>query len=191
MDGIKILLPQKDDILRRIVFLAVEGSVAVKMSFQPFTITLTKEVFSIALSIIIALLAMVFTGYVFSQVLINDDLLITLMEANADEEESFYGLNQYFVRLMILYIAIIILDFALIVFMIILPEDWILCQNNNLNEAFSALGLIVIFYVNVESVWEVKSLFFSIYQLFSLSAVTRILNINKERIENSNYVGKN
>ena len=58
------------------------------MATQINTIALTKDVFEAIISIIIALIAIVFTGYAFFQALVNNKMLITLLSVDDEAGET-------------------------------------------------------------------------------------------------------
>ena len=65
LQSLRILKPEKRNIFRKIIFLMIEVVVGIIMSKQVNTILLTKDIFQLLITIIIALLAIVFTGYAF------------------------------------------------------------------------------------------------------------------------------
>ena len=89
--------------------------------------------------------------------------------------------NIYLSEVMIFQIGCMLLDLLVIVFMIVLPEDWTLLSNNMLNEAFATIGISFLLYCSVESIWEMKSFIFNVFQLFNLHAYSRIAKIQENQ----------
>lgn len=175
-DSLKILKPDSKNILRKIVFLVIESFFAWKMVTQADTVVLTKEVFEIFITVLVALIAIVFTGYAFFQALINDKLLITLLSVD-DEKGNLSGTNKYFAEVMVFQMACTIVNLLLVVFAIIVPSDWCAFKNELTNEILAGLFLLFVMHCDIESMWEMKSFIFNVFQLFNLHAYARIKEI--------------
>lgn len=177
--SLKILVPNKDNIIRKIVFLAIEIVFCVVVAKQINTIALAKDIFQVILSVVIALVAIVFTGYAIFQALINDKLLIALLSVE-NKDGNLYGTNAYFVRVMIFQIACLIMDVFIIILLIALPEEWVLFTNNTTNEICAMILLLFAVYCNIEGIWEMKSFIFNVFQMFNLHAYARMAVINEK-----------
>lgn len=177
--SLKILVPNKDNIIRKIVFLAIELVLCVIVAKQINTIALAKDIFQVILSVVIALVAIVFTGYAFFQALINDKLLIALLSVE-NQDGNLYGTNVYFVRVMIFQIACLIMDVFVIISLTALPEEWVLFTNNAANEICAMVLLLFAVYCNIEGIWEMKSFIFNVFQMFNLHAYARMADINEK-----------
>lgn len=177
--SLKILVPNKDNIIRKIVFLTIEIVFCVVVAKQINTIALAKDIFQVILSVVIALVAIVFTGYAIFQALINDKLLIALLSVE-NKDGNLYGTNAYFVRVMIFQIACLIMDVFIIILLIALPEEWVLFTNNTTNEICAMILLLFAVYCNIEGIWEMKSFIFNVFQMFNLHAYARMAVINEK-----------
>lgn len=178
-DALAHLRPERNGILRILLFILLEAFISLIIATQPNTIPLLKEVTVLIVSIIVALLAIVFTGYTFFQTLINDKLLITLLSVDINNNANLVNTNKYFAEVMILQIFSLLVNLLLAVFSIILPSDWCLTTNNIFNESLAFLGIWVVLFINVESIWEMKSFIFNLYQLYNLNAYSRMVEIKK------------
>ena len=145
--SLKILIPNKKNYLRKLVFVIIEVLIAYSMAKRYNTIELTEDVIQVVIVVVLALLAIVFTGYAFFQALINDDLLA-------------------------------------IVCMIALPEYWMLFRDNMKNELLASIIISFVLYCNVESIWEMKSFIYNVFQLFNLHAYSRVVEIKKKKHNN-------
>ena len=195
-----ILRFDKSNVIHKIIFLIIEVIIAYITSTQTNTIELTFKVCEIIITVIIALLAIVFTGYVFFQALINDKLLIALL--NEDDEDSkdhkknkgsLVTTNNYLITVMLYYVACIILDMLVLIFTTIIPENWSLPLNNTANVAISFLCIVGLLHLNFEIILETRNVIFNIYQLFNLHAAARANEIVERFLaeNNSNVVEKN
>lgn len=172
-DSLKILKPESRNFFRKIIFLVIEIFFAWKMVTQKETVVLTKDVFEVLISTLVALMAIVFTGYAFFQALINDKLLITLLSVD-DEKGNLSGTNKYFAEVMVFQMTCTVIDLLIVVFAIIVPNDWCAFENELINEVISGILLLAVLHCNIESIWEMKSFIFNVFQLFNLHAYARI-----------------
>ncbi len=184
IDSLKILKPNATNFIRKGFLLVIEAYFAWKMVTQTDTIVLTKDIFEVFITILIALIAIVFTGYTFFQALINDKLLITLLSVN-DERGNLSGTNKYFAKVMVFQMACTVVDLFIIIFAIIVPNDWNAFENELVNEILSGLFLLCILHCNIESIWEMKSFIFNVFQLFNLHAYARIQAIQDKNNKGS------
>ena len=187
LQSLKILKPNKSNFLHKLIFGIIEVTVAFIMAKRTDTIGLTENVLQVVITVMLAFLAVVFTGYAFFQALINDKLLVSMIATGDNKNNKLSEANIYFAEVMIFQIGCMLLDLLVIVFMIVLPEDWTLLSNNMLNEAFATIGISFLLYCNVESIWEMKSFIFNVFQLFNLHAYSRIAKIQ----ENKSYKEEN
>lgn len=180
--SLKVLMPNADNVFRKLVFLIIEIFIVWEMVTQIDTLALTKDVLEVFITILVALIAIVFTGYSFFQALINDKLLITLLSVD-NEHGNLTGTNKYFVEVMVFQMACTIVNLFIIIFAIVMPNDWCLFKDELANEVLSGIFLLCVIYCNIESIWEMKSFIFNVFQLFNLHAYARIRDI-KEKNEN-------
>lgn len=181
LQSLKILKPNKSNFLHKLIFGIIEVTVVFIMAKRTDTIGLTENVLQVVITVMLAFLAVVFTGYAFFQALINDKLLVSMIATGDNKNNKLSEANIYFAEVMIFQIGCMLLDLLVIVFMIVLPEDWTLLSNNMLNEAFATIGISFLLYCNVESIWEMKSFIFNVFQLFNLHAYSRIAKIQENQ----------
>lgn len=181
LQSLKILKPNKSNFLHKLIFGIIEVAVALIMAKRTDTIGLTENVLQVVITVMLAFLAVVFTGYAFFQALINDKLLISMIATGDNKNNKLSEANIYFAEVMIFQIGCMLLDLLVIVFMIVLPEDWTLLSNNTLNEALATIGISFLLYCNVESIWEMKSFIYNVFQLFNLHAYSRIAKIQENQ----------
>ena len=155
------------------------------MSKQVDTVTMAKDIVSVLITILIALIAIVFTGYAFFQALINDKLLVVLLSVDTEKNDKNKGnllnTNKYFAEVMTFQLFCLLLDLIAVAATTIMPKEWFLFANNTANEILSSILILSIFYCNVESIWEMKSFIFNVFQLFNLHAYSRILEIKENK----------
>lgn len=145
------------------------------------TIVLTENVIQIIINVMLAIFAIVFTGYAFFQALINDKLLISMIITGDDKNNKLSETNDYFAEVMVFQLGCIIVDLIVLVFMAILPKNWALSFNDILNEILATLGIFLLLHCNIESLWEMKSFIFNVFQLFNLHAYTRVAKILEQQ----------
>lgn len=182
INSLKILKINLKNFFRKILFLFIEVIIAIIIVRQTDTVLLTKEVCGLLITVLIAFIAIVFTGYAFFQALLNDKLLVTLLSVD-ENKGNLCGTNEYFAEVMIFQIACTLLDIVVVLFTTIIPTDWVLFSSKSINEVISGILIVVLLYCNFESIWEMKSFIFNVFQLFNLHAYARIADI-KEKKEN-------
>lgn len=180
LKALGVLKIKRKNVIRKIVFILFELLIAITISRVPDTIEMAESVTNIFNVVLLALFAIVFTGYAFFQALINDKLLLYMIKEDATESDCSSKLeetNLYFAKVMMLQFSVIIINALLLIILGILPVDWCLSANNAINETLSALGIVVLLHLNIESIWETKSFIFNVTQLFNAHAMSRIINI--------------
>lgn len=172
-----LLKINRKNIGRKIIFIILEVIAAIFIAEQATTINIVREIVEVLISVMLALLAIVFTGYTIFQALLNDRLLIALVSDDSDKKNKLVETNSYFVEVMMLQIFFLMVNILVIIFLFLLPDDWSLLTNNRINELL-ATGLILLhLHLNLECIWEMKSFIFNTFQLFNLYAYSRVLNI--------------
>lgn len=170
-----ILKIDKNNWIRKFVFIIIELVFSIIMAVQTSTVPIAKEAFQVLLSINITLLAILFTGYGIFQALINDKLLVVLLSVDkGDLSES----NQYFVEVMFFQIFCLMINIFIVLFCIVIPENWCLLHFDDVNTLLAGIGICPILHINIEAIWEMRSFIFNMYQLFNLHALSRITEIN-------------
>lgn len=182
VNSLKILRFNSKNIFRKIIFLIFELVFSIIIICQSNTILLVKDIYGLLITILIAFIAIVFTGYAFFQALLNDKLLVTLLSVD-ENEGNLCETNEYFAEVMIFQMVCTLLDIGVVIFAMIIPTDWILLSNKILNEIISGTLIVISLYCNFESIWEMKSFIFNVFQLFNLHACARMVDI-KEKEDN-------
>lgn len=179
LKSLTLLKFSKDNTIRKIIFIVAEGYATSAILRQHITIPISKEIAGMLISIIISLIAIVFTGYALFQALINDRLLITSLSVDRNKNANLAKTNEYFAEVMTIQITCLIVDFAVAVFSSITPNDWCLFSNKAINEILAFGALLFFFYINIESIWEMRSFIYNVCQLYNLHAYSRALEIKK------------
>ncbi len=176
-----ILVPDnKESAIRKIIFLLFEMFFARMIVTQADTVSFTKEIFEVFITILVAMIAIVFTGYAIFQALINDNLLIALLSVN-NEKGNLIGTNKYFVELMLFQIVCTIFNLFIVIFTIITPNDWCAFKNMGANEWLAGIILLCAMHCNIESIWEMKSFCFNVFQLINVYEYARITEIKEKK----------
>lgn len=179
LDSLAILKPTHDSWKRKVAFLFPEVFIAITMSKQVNTIAMLNDIALVLITILVALIAIVFTGYAFFQALINDKLLIVLLSVEDEKSGNLLNTNKYFAEVMVFQLSCLLLNLMVVVLTIITPEDWYLFSNNIANEVLSTILILSVFHCNVESLYEMKSFIFNVFQLFNLYAYSRMVAIKE------------
>ncbi len=177
----EILWIKKENVARKIVFIAIELLASFLIAFSPEVVSITKNVFEITNTIILALMAIVFTGYVFFQALLSDSLLLLLLKNKKKNGESkLEESNNYYAQIMMIFFTCIFLNMLTIIFSSIVPKNWGITSSSQANSYICVVILLLITHINGEAIWETKSFIFNVFQLFNAHAATRFMEIIKD-----------
>lgn len=177
--SMKILTLNKENWIRKIVFILIELFFAYTMSNRIETIDLVNDIIGMFITVLLALIAIVFTGYAFFQALIGERLLVVLLSID-NIKGNLNGSNSYFAEVMVFQIACVVIDLFVEIFTIVMPSDWVMTGSDTVNEAVCTILLLVIMHCNIEGIWEMKSFIFNVYQQFNLHAYSRIKDIEEK-----------
>lgn len=154
---------------------------AITIGFSLQTVEWFKDILSYIIEIDIALLGIVFTGYVFFQVLVNKELLKRLISEKHDDNESkLQESNEYFIGVMILYILFIFICIILKILFFKVDDSFLVFSNQCVNCIWATLLLFLFLYYAFALLWEIKSFIFNIFQIFNGYTATQILEYIKE-----------
>jgi hypothetical protein len=137
------------------------------------TLIYLKEIVTLSNGIIIAIFAIVFTGYALFQALISRNTLKILFVTNNDKSKKcnmFSAYNLYFFILSILYIFLIISNY-IIIFILTVIDPALLYINDDLK----IFLLEIYFVVNIFAISEIKSFVFNLFQCFNISAISSMI----------------
>lgn len=179
-----LLKVDKKNVKRKILFLLLTGAWAWMLAKNEKTIELTETTIELLNTVILAIFGITFTGYSLFQAMIADDLLMLLIEVGSTDDQGASSkleeTNIYFIKVMLLQFIIIVIDLILRIFLNLIPEEWGLLNSKTLNEGICFIGLLALLWLNMETVWEVKSFIFNIFQVCNLHDLSRILDILKK-----------
>ena len=157
------------------------------LGFSAKTVDLSKDILSYFIEIDIALLGIIFTGYVFFQVLVNKELLKRLLSENnhKTDESKLQESNEYFVQVMILYVLFIFLCIIIKILLSTVNNSFVLFRCNMLNNILASSLLIIFIYYELFIIWEVKSFIFNIFQIFNGYTATQIIESIQDESNNA------
>ncbi len=156
---------------------------AVIIVFEHNTYAKITNILEILNGVILALLAIVFTGYAFFQALMSDKLIENMLMVEKDDCSKLEESNNYYVQTMFLQLICILINIVGLVSAILLKDNLVLDYFNKLCTVLEILYVIVAIYFNIICLLETKSFIFNIYQMFNLHALARIVEKNKKTNE--------
>nr|DAJ92745.1 MAG TPA: hypothetical protein [Caudoviricetes sp.] len=164
-----------------IIVCCVLGSI---VGIHTDTVIVFRQVIDDALNVMLALLGVIFTGYALLQAFMNKHMLLQLLNDvktyEGGEKSRLQDINEHFVYLMLLYITAITFTLIIKVIMFCIPDNFLLFSNLIVNN-ISAIALIVIYFVFIGIIlWRTFSFISTIFQLFNIYAVTRLLEMLDE-----------
>lgn len=184
-----VFLPTKDNIKEKIIIFVLCLIPSYLVSHSYGVVTLFKDICNVMLDVFIALFGIIFTGFVFFQALLNDDLLIMLIiiktKKKGTEKSKLEEVNTNFVFLMMLYVIAIIVSLFLTIIMPCIPNDFMLFSSMKLSSLFAWLLIQMFCIFSAELIWRILSFIHNIYQLFNEYAVSRIMKLVEIEEDNS------
>ncbi len=180
-ESFTIILPSSKNIKTILFISSISMICAILIGFSFQTVEWFKDILSYIIEIDIALLGIVFTGYVFFQVLVNKELLKRLISEKHDDNESkLQESNEYFIGVMILYILFIFICIILKILFFKVDDSFLVFSNQCVNCIWATLLLFLFLYYAFALLWEIKSFIFNIFQIFNGYTATQILEYIKE-----------
>ena len=181
LNSFNIFLPNKKNLKEKGIIVRVCLFPSYFLICSHNIVSLFGNICDTMLNVFLLLFGILFTGYVFFQALLNDNLLIMLIISEAEkdrkEKSKLEEVNNRFVSLMVLYIIAIIISLTLTVIVPCIPEDFILLSNIQVSNVVAFI-LILMFYVfSAELLWRVLSFVRNIYLLFNAYAVSRLTDL--------------
>lgn|GEM_PF-1013808 len=187
-EAFKIICPQKTTWMSCLVFSIISISIAIIIGSSSDTVQLFYNSVEIFNTVILAIFGIVFTGYVFFQALLNNELLKRLIDADSTNkfekiEKGTKSLlqesNEYFVYLTILNIIEIIINVILLILIGSIPNDFIVFSSLVLNNIIACIGISIYYSFSFLILWEMKCFIYNIFQLFNAHAGAKAIEIMK------------
>lgn len=184
LSSLYVFIPTRGNIKEKIIIFIAMIMPSYLASHVGNTVNLFGDICEIIFNVFISLFGIIFTGYIFFQALLNDELLIILANVKTEkkkaEETKLEEVNKNFVSLMMLYVLAIIISLILIIILPCIPEEFMIFPNNVTCCNSLAWALIQLFYVfTAELIWRVVSFIHNIYQLFNAYAASRLIKLEE------------
>lgn len=181
LESFESLKPTKKKIKKFLFICLVALIPAFLIGYSEDTIDLFENSVEKINTVLLAIFGIVFTGYVFFQALVNDDLLIRMLnyktEKNGKDKSKLQETNEEFVQLMMLCLFFILLNLFLSLCLEAVPNDFVCFERRTHNNALAIPLLNLYFFFVFYIMWEIKSFIFNIFQLFKMNAGTRAIEI--------------
>lgn len=181
VESFHVFLPTRNSIREKLIILIICIVPSYFTSHSYNTVVLFKDTCDVLLNVFIALFGIIFTGFIFFQALLNDELLILLITTKTKKKgmgkSKLEEVNDNFAFLMMLYLVAIMVSLILTIIIPCISSDFTLFLNIKFNNLL-AWFLIQIFYMfSAELIWRMLSFIHNIYQLFKAYAVSRIVKL--------------
>lgn len=177
----KNMRPKKKDFLKCTIMFLISLIPACLIGISEETVSIFCYSLEKINDVILAIFGVVFTGYVFFQALVNDELLLRLLNQETQKDKKkiskLQETNEEFVYLMMMCVISIIVNIFLIVCVGAIPEDFNLLNKRLYNNIIASAMLEVYFTFVFSVLWSIKSFIFNIFELFKLHAGTRVIEI--------------
>lgn len=185
------ILPEKKQWVSFVTIGLISAIPASIIGISKDTVDLFYKAISNLNTIILALFAIVFTGYALFQALVNNDLLRRLLISDGKSKMSSKDIvskeetgksklqesNEYFVKIMMLIVSAIVINAVLLLLVGSLPKDFYLPLSNRINNTLAAILIWVYFFYIMTILWEMKSFVFNVFQLFNAHAGSKAIEL--------------
>ena len=180
---LEIVPKNKREFMIDCIILLLSMFIAYIISIRTCTVSISKEIVGDLNAVVLAIFAIVFTGYTLFQALADESVLMRMTSCEKNEKTYLQISNDYFLNVMLLNIVAILCNVIALLFLKIIPKDFILFSVNNVNEIISCILLTAYLFYQLKVIIEIKSFIFNIYQFFNISAGSKIYNM----IENGKH----
>lgn len=169
---------------RRIIFLFIVSlifsPICYRIGFSKETIELMIKNIEFVNSVVLALFAIIVTGYAIFQALSSDDLIFSLLSYKVKDEPYFRIFNIYFLGIASLYLISISVNFVAIFFLKNIDPHYSVSFLSNLTANIITTCIIfVYFFYHLFLITEVKSFLFNLYQGLNIYALSKISDLLK------------
>lgn len=171
------LKPGKIRLLVLVVFFV---SCCFVLYFTDFFVVGVKNVLNLLLPILATLLTMSFAGFAIFQVMISPETMKIFMKNNSGEQSLFLDVNSEYFALFVMELVLLVIGLCLIIALNLLPIGWrISVLSNSQNIVLASLVVGAYFTICINTVIEIKSFAFNLYQCFKLVAINNLYNENE------------
>lgn len=180
--AIKSLKVEKKDKKSRLILLLICFLISIIIGINDETVLIFRESVDSVLAVLLALFGIVFTGYSLLQAFMNKRMLLQLLKdtkvyGDGQEKTRLQDINENFVYLMLQQIIAILISLAIKIVLLCIADDFGLFTLIMINNAI-AIVLITVYCSLVGIIlWRTVSFVSSIFHLFNIYAVTRVLEI--------------
>lgn len=185
----RLLLPKKNEFFRYLITILLSLGIAIVLAFIPKTVDYLKNAATVIQSAILAVYAIVFTGYALFQALLGRTMLKKLLKVQGGIETNktskLQELNESFIDSMMLDIVCIIINVVMLIVLPLIPEDWLLIPDNLFFDEIIVSVLIFLYlYLSFTTLFDVKSFVGNIAGCFNLYAISRVTEmLDKKEVE--------
>lgn len=189
VQAVKLLKISKKNVWRKFGFGILELLMAIFLVLSSTTLTRFATFLELLNGVLLAFFAVVFTGYALFQALVGERLLLYLVnetiEVDGEEKSQLEDSNDYFVKVMLIQFTMIVLNLFCIIALNMIEDFNITCKLDfQIKEWIGSVIIFILFHLNFEILWEIKSFIFNVFQLFNSHAMARIIEmVEKEKEE--------
>lgn len=177
-ESMSTIKPSKIRIIILICIMLIIEYPIVKCVTSNNTLDIFKEIVSFSNDSVIAIFAVIFTGYALFQALVNKNTLKVMFLTRPDkntEHNLFIEYNLYFLVFSVLCVALIILNFIILLYIPIIKEISIKLIYTYKN-FISILIINIYFITNIYILLEVRCFLFNLFRCFNISAISTMID---------------
>lgn len=144
----------------------------------------TRDIFldtiSYVMPVILATFSIVFMGYVFFQVLINNELLLHLLKNKNQGKNLLEFSNTTFINIMMFHLVEIVGTLFLMIIIRCVDENFVLLSNTTISSLIATAMIWVYYYSVATTLWEIVPFLYNISQTFKAYAGEQVIEMLKK-----------
>lgn len=186
--AIKSLKVEKKDKTSRWILLLICFSISVIIGMHNDVVSIFCESVDAVLGVLLALFGVIFTGYSLLQAFMNKRMLLHLLEDtkvcnDGQEKTRLQDINENFVYLMLLQVLAIFVSLVIKIVLLCIADDFAIFSSIIINNIIAIFLISIYFGFGGIILWRTVSFISSIFHLFNIYAVTRVLEMLDEEDE--------
>lgn len=180
--AIKQLFPKnKSEVINSFLILFISIIISYHIGFSINTVTLTKKITDMFLNVELAVFAIVFTGFIFFEGIVTDDVLKTLA-CNEKNGKTYLQIHyEYFTNFVFLNIFMLFINVVINIIILCMKKDYIFFSLNIVNNIVAFMLLIIFNYANLFILYELKSFIFNLFQIYPISKIEKLKKMIEEQ----------
>ncbi len=154
---------------------------AFSVGVVPNTRNVFLDTIGYVMPVILATFSIVFMGYVFFQVLINNELLLHLLKNKNQGKNLLEFSNTTFINIMMFHLVEIVVTLFLMIIIRCIDENFVLLSDIRISNLIATAIIWIYYYSVATTLWEIVPFLYNISQTFKAYAGERVIEMLKKQ----------